>query len=171
MKNPNGKSNNIRKNDRGITLVALIITIIILIILAAVAINSLTHDGLADLAVRSTQEYDKAQTNEMEKLNEIDTMVKETLKNIEQGTVKPKPDDPDISEAFYPEVDGRLAGKKVNYSPKVGQAYNTEDGNWIESKNDNENFPEYSGYKFQYFETNDIPAGWSIWEQQTIIYI
>lgn len=28
MKNPNGKSNNIRKNDRGITLVALIITII-----------------------------------------------------------------------------------------------------------------------------------------------
>ena len=52
------------KNERGITLVALIITIIILIILAAVTINALTHDGLADMAIKGAQDYDKAQQNE-----------------------------------------------------------------------------------------------------------
>jgi len=38
MKNLNGRPNNIHENENAITLVALIITIIILIILAAVTI-------------------------------------------------------------------------------------------------------------------------------------
>jgi len=92
MKNLNGRPNNIHENENAITLVALIITIIILIILAAVTINSLTHDGLADMAIKGAQDYDKAQQNEMNMLNEIDSMVKETIKNIEDGTTKPKPD-------------------------------------------------------------------------------
>ena len=86
------KRPNKTKNERGITLVALIITIIILIILAVVTINALTHDGLADMAIKGAQDYDKAQSDEMNMLNDIDSMVKETLKNIEDGTVKPKPE-------------------------------------------------------------------------------
>ena len=98
------------RNERGITLVALIITIIILIILAAVTINALTHDGLADLAVKASQDYQREQTNEMEKLNEIDNMVKETLKNIEDGTViPPAPDAPGV-ESVTLTVDGTPNG-------------------------------------------------------------
>ena len=45
-----------RASENAITLVALIITIIILIILAAVTINSLTHDGLADMAIKGAED-------------------------------------------------------------------------------------------------------------------
>ena len=48
--NKSTKQINKIKNEHGITLVALIITIIILIILAAVTINALTHDDLAEMA-------------------------------------------------------------------------------------------------------------------------
>ena len=96
MKNLNGRPNNIHENENAITLVALIITIIILIILAAVTINSLTHDGLADMAIKGAQDYDKAQLDEMNMLNDIDAMVRETVKNIEDGTItSPDPSDPD----------------------------------------------------------------------------
>ena len=115
------------KNERGITLVALIITIIILIILAAVTINTLTHDGLADMAIKGAQDYDKAQQNEMNMLNDIDAMVKETLKNIEDGTTKPKPDEPTPPEfAETIERANNNIGKAVDYSPKANQSYNVE---------------------------------------------
>ena len=83
MKNLTGQTKRLNrsKNENAITLVALIITIIILIILAAVTINSLTHEGLADMAIKGAQDYDKAQQDEMNMLNDIDAMVKETLKN------------------------------------------------------------------------------------------
>ena len=128
------KRPNKTKNERGITLVALIITIIILIILAAVTINSLTHDGLADMAIKGAEDYDKAQQNEMNMLNEIDSMVKETIKNIEDGTVKPKPDPdeptppptPDFSETI--EIANNNIGSAVDYTPKAGQTYSTTQG-------------------------------------------
>ena len=148
--------------EHGITLVALIITIIILIILAAVTINSLTHDGLADLAVKSTQEYQSAQTNEMEKLNEIDTMVKETLKNIEDGTTTPKPgpgDDkppttPDFSETI--ELVSANIGASIDYVPKANQSYSSEA--IYSGHSSAQNFTSGSSGN-----NGNLSGGWSIW--------
>ena len=69
------------KNDRGITLVALIITIIILIILAAVTIKALTHDGLVEAAIKAGQDYKLAEGHEMNELNRINN----SLSNIING--------------------------------------------------------------------------------------
>lgn len=53
------------KQQKGITLIALVITIVILLILAAVTITlSLGDGGLADKAKEGTQNYDKAMQNE-----------------------------------------------------------------------------------------------------------
>lgn len=93
-----------KQNERGITLVALIITIIILIILVAVTINSLTHNGLADLAIKSTEKYDKAQTDEMNMLNQIDNMTRE----LEVGLNKP------VDLADYSKYIGKTV---VGYKP------------------------------------------------------
>lgn len=128
-----------------ITLVALIITIIILIILAAVAINSLTHDGLADMAIESTQKYDSAQTTEMNMLNEIDTIVKETVKNLESGAGVSKPDVPNDPIAI--EIANNTVGEIVDYKPKANQVYSTENTN----SNTSVGTDEYSRYGFQYF--------------------
>ena len=67
------------ENEIGITLVALIITIIILIILAAVTIKTLTHDGLVELAIKAAQDYKRAEGEELKELEKIDDMLKNVI--------------------------------------------------------------------------------------------
>ena len=49
-----------RKEARGITLVALVVTIIILLILATISIQSLTHTGLFESANKAKLETKEA---------------------------------------------------------------------------------------------------------------
>lgn len=60
--------------ERGVTLVALIITVIILIILAAVSIKQVTDSGMADTAVEGTVDYIYEQVKER-----ITTAINEAL--------------------------------------------------------------------------------------------
>lgn len=69
-------------------------------------------------------------------------------------------------------TDTSLTGKTVNYTPRAGQVYNTENGDWTTSKKDSKNYPEYSGYEFQSFSSSDYQGSWLIWGQNTeYIYI
>ena len=52
------------KKENGITLVALVISIIVIIILAGVTINTLINNGIIDKAKTATQEYKNAQDYE-----------------------------------------------------------------------------------------------------------
>ena len=52
------------RQENGITLVALIITVIILIILAAVSVKALTDGGFIPLTMKASQDYASAQNNE-----------------------------------------------------------------------------------------------------------
>lgn len=70
------------REEKGITLVALIITIIILIILAAVTITSLTHDDLANTAVQGTQNYAHAQNVETKMLQNVYNLLNGVSYNI-----------------------------------------------------------------------------------------
>jgi len=58
-----------KKQEKGITLIALIITIIVLLILAVVAIGAVQNDGIIGYAKESKQEYQAAQTNEQTELD------------------------------------------------------------------------------------------------------
>ena len=68
------------KKNNGITLVALVISIIIVIILAEITINALINNGITDKAKTATQEYKNAQDYEEAQIakytNEIDKQVK-----------------------------------------------------------------------------------------------
>ncbi len=60
------------KSGKGITLVSLVVTIIILIILAGISINSLLGaNGLITIAKRAKENMEFAQIEEQEKLNEL----------------------------------------------------------------------------------------------------
>jgi len=77
-----------KKQEKGITLVALIITIIVLLILAVVAIGAVQNDGIIGHAKESKKEYQAAQTNE-------ETSLGNHLEKIEAndpGTVEAKED-------------------------------------------------------------------------------
>ena len=77
--------------SKGITLIALIITIIILLILAGIIIGSISNSGLIDHSRDATQKYKKAQVDESEALQymeqEIDKSIEQSEKEISEGAV------------------------------------------------------------------------------------
>ena len=64
-----------RKSNKGITLVALVITIIILLILATISIQSLTNTGLFKRAQEARDAMEKAENEQAEMLNEYENVL------------------------------------------------------------------------------------------------
>ncbi len=70
------------KSQKGITLVALVITIIILLILAGISIASLTGSGLFDKAKDAKNASENAQNLENSILNDYETKINEELDKL-----------------------------------------------------------------------------------------
>ncbi len=79
------------KQERGITLIALIITIIILVILAAVSIRAVYNMGIVGHAINGTQQYAEASKAENEMLGQTVTKLEDAVakvKEIQEGKEK-----------------------------------------------------------------------------------
>ncbi len=63
------------KNVKGITLIALVVTIIVLLILAGVSINIAFNTGIISKSKNATTKYQEATANETNSLNEIESEV------------------------------------------------------------------------------------------------
>ena len=74
------------KPEKGITLVALVITIIVLLILAGVTISLVLNNGLIDRAQNSVQQYDDKQQNEMQQLNHAENIFNAYYTNLTPQT-------------------------------------------------------------------------------------
>lgn len=70
------------KDEKGITLVALLITIIVLVILAGVSIITLQETGIINTAVDSTQKYENAQLTENSIVNNFDYRLSKVMSNL-----------------------------------------------------------------------------------------
>ena len=101
----------INKNkDRGITLVALVITIIILLILATISIQSLTNTGLFQKAQEAKEKTQNAEENQAKTLNEyedelnkyISGDVKKPVKKVSDniGSVLSTTDNTELEDAY-----------------------------------------------------------------------
>ena len=102
----------INKNkDRGITLVALVITIIILLILATISIQSLTNTGLFQKAQEAKEKTQNAEENQAKTLNEYEdelnkyisgTISKQPVKKVEDniGSVLSTTDNTELQDAY-----------------------------------------------------------------------
>ena len=80
--------NIIKSEEKGITLIALIITIIILVILAAVSIRAVANMGIVGHAINGTQQYAESAKAENEMLGETVDLLENTLgklNNIQNG--------------------------------------------------------------------------------------
>ena len=72
-----------KTNEKGITLVALIVTIIVLLILAGVSIAMLTgENGILTQAQRAKEETEQAEKNEMADLENMESLINEYQNNI-----------------------------------------------------------------------------------------
>ena len=71
------------KGQKGITLVALVITIIVLLILAGVTITlTLGENGIFKTSEKAGENYTQAQRDELEGLNSFEQTVDQVIKNV-----------------------------------------------------------------------------------------
>ena len=118
------------KNKNGITLVALVITIIILLILAGISISSLTNNGLFGKAKDAEKAYNQAVKDEQTMLNFYELYIEGTLGKWTQdgNTLKKVNADGTITKIQI--------GDKVNYDEGTGhkstinESFTTEDLEW-----------------------------------------
>lgn len=83
------------KNKRGITLVALVITIIILLILAGISISTLINSGLFERAREAEETSKNAQDRENSILSQYENIMNEYLSGNVENT---KPQGPKLSD-------------------------------------------------------------------------
>lgn len=71
------------KGQKGITLVALVITIIVLLILAGVTITlTLRENGIFKTAEKAGENYTQAQRDELEGLNSFQNTLDRVIENV-----------------------------------------------------------------------------------------
>ena len=126
------------KSTKGITLVALVITIIILLILAGISISTLTNTGIFEKAKEAKQKSENAQKEEDRLISEYEKeIVKQDAEGIWDGKVN-KPDLMSGMSAIY--FDNNKATKVGNTDKDKWYSYNdkewanaqTEDGSmWV----------------------------------------
>ncbi len=134
----------ILKNKKGITLVALVVTIIILIILAGISISTLTNTGIFEKAKDAKQKSENAQKEEDKLISEYEKeIVRQDAEGIWDGNVN-KPDlmsgmmaikftEPtDSTEGKDEKVSDSSKNDWYNYSEKKWANAQTEDGSmWV----------------------------------------
>ncbi len=121
------------KNKKGITLISLVITIILLIILAGIGINlSLGENGLFNKAKYAKNKYLNAQRQEEEGLNELYEKLgllgelPENTKETEAGKIVRMPN---TWETILPTYVSDKDGSEVVQSKKVASVYAVSAGN------------------------------------------
>lgn len=74
------------KQEKGITLIALVVTIVVLLILAGVSISLvINNNGVISKAKEAKNQYAEAQTNDEKQLNEVSDWIKETVGDTTGG--------------------------------------------------------------------------------------
>lgn len=74
------------RNERGITLIALIITIIILVILSAVSTAIITESNIINYAKKGAGDYQTREDEELEMLGQAEEFMMEVLGGSTSGT-------------------------------------------------------------------------------------
>ena len=103
---------NLGNNEKAITLIALIITVIILVILAAVSIRTVYNMGIVGHAINGTAEYVEAAKNENKMMSDTASYIEEVLGKI-KGTKGNDDEAPDLLKDYVlgVEVNGVRPGK------------------------------------------------------------
>ena len=99
------------KNKRGITLIALVVTIVVLLILAGVSISLiLDNNGIIQKSKDAKREYGQARANEQADLDKVDSWIDNVLNAPD--VVEPE----NIDDWIYTEEEGLPEGVSSNFA-------------------------------------------------------
>lgn len=153
------KDKQLIKDEGGITLVALIITIIILIILAAVTIYSFTDSNLIKTATNGTVNYANAQASELSKFDGLSNTLDKAILEIESNNNSNKDNNQDDNQETVNALIKRIKESPSEYYGKAlkgytGYACEASNYEWQIYYSDGKNL--YITTK-DYIETKDCP--------------
>ena len=107
------------KRERGITLIALVVTIVVLLILAGVSINALFgNNGIIEKAKEAQNKMDKATENDQKEINELTNWLDNQVNGTTGGGTTGEDDNPSTT----PKI-STLVGKVVDKNTKAEDAY------------------------------------------------
>ena len=125
----------IQNKDKGITLIALVITIIILLILAGISISALTNQGLFKNAQKAKETTEEAQRKETALLDQYES---ELNKYVENGRWDGKVNKPELmtgmSAIKFTDPTDSAEGTTVDTTSNDTEWYNYEDKKWANAK-------------------------------------
>ncbi len=150
----------------GITLIALVITIIVLLILAAVTINlTIGERGIFTIAQIAARNYTNAQNRELASLDVYDTEIKDTLSILGTGwNASKKVNAPKLADGLTPVVISDN-GTITEVSQYDSSWYDYENQKWANAQSKDGSLwvwiPRYA-YKIKYTNASDKSAGGTI---------
>ena len=131
--------------QNGITLIALIVTIVVLLILAGITISLVFSDnGIIKKAQEAAEKTNQAVSNEQAELNELYGYLENTLNGISGGSTPEEPTLP--SDGTYSELKG------VN-TPNLGEGmtpikWDSNTNDWVETTGSDPEWYDYSAKKW-----------------------
>ena len=127
----------------GITLIALVVTIVILLILAGITISLVFSDnGIIKKAQEAAEKTNQAVSNEQAELNELYGYLENTLNGISGGST---PEEPTLPS------DGTYSEEKGVNTPNLGEGMTPIKWNgssWEETTGDDTEWYDYSAKKW-----------------------
>ena len=148
-KEQNNKITEKIKEEKGITLLALILTVVIMIILAAVTINvALGEGGLVDQAKWAAEQTANSTKSEQEQLEELEQEFANLMAE-DSEIAPPEPEVPSVPEStsyvgYYADVDGNGSVDGVIYADLATDG--GKSGQWYDSSG-SYTIPEVSNFK------------------------
>ena len=107
------------KNQNGVTLIALVVTIVVLLILAGVSVNALFgNNGIIEKAKEAQNKMDKATENDQKEINELTNWLDNQVNGTTGGGTTGEDDNPSTT----PKI-SRLIGTVVDKNTKAEDAY------------------------------------------------
>jgi len=126
------------KTEKGITLIALLITIVVLLILAAVAISSITNDNILGYATNTAKDYNAAVKNEQSEFGKYDDFLHDYT------TTVTAPTEISVVQVTNSTIVVKAIGGTGKGDAKVaGYQYSTDGTTWSET------FASDTNYTFQ----------------------
>ena len=128
------KERELTISNSGITLVALIITIIVLLILAGVSISFVFNGGILDKSQQAADEYEKSAEEEENLLADVDSYLDKKINNLtgnrqEYDTVK-NVNKPKLEEGMIPVKYDEGKGKWVITNENDNEWYDYDNKQW-----------------------------------------
>ena len=103
----NLKTNN-KRAEKGITLIALVVTIVVLLILAGVSLNAIfSENGIIKRAKDAQNKMDQATQNDLDSINELNNWIDGKINGSSGGDDKPQTSDlpsTDKTTPYYPDT-------------------------------------------------------------------